>query len=551
MVFQTKFKRFLLSFGIIMFICLTTLFFTACSTSKLDAPDTFSVEGSILSWNSVDNAGDYIVRINDEDNETSNESFDLSIMPSGINKVQVRAKKHGMHQQSDFGETLYIKKLKAPSSNSMYGDCLYWGSVIEAKSYEFNLYNSQNNLIFSTITTQTQLKFSNIESFIKENEYCSMGVRAIGDGQYNVLEDNTIIFATIPSSFNTGYVINYSNEMETPYNIILDESKQSISWNSVYYSAKYNIEIQNENKDVVYRKENYDNTSLSIVDNEIFNSLSSSGKYSIRVQAQKLDSPIWIIKDNIARFTENNSQYGEYEFNVNVNAQLPEVTNLKFLWNGISWNEVFGASSYNIKLLDLENNELYSGNSQYRGENLLSHLNKITKNISIADKHKFIVNAIPNNTKLFIYKNQIVKFNQNSPDCIYEFDVTINDKIEPPTYFYLDCRYVDGYFRWYNVNHSAISKSVNGYYIVIEDDSGNIVYEKYDTSYFDGNFFELVDSNLTNYFKNSGNYKLKVQSVCNNSIDNYNDRLIITEMSETAEFSFNYNAETKEITSNK
>lgn len=548
MILSKSLKKFLFTVPclILFLICLLSL--TGCGAKeKLDAPNTFSIEGSTLSWESVSNATDYIVRINDTDEyETSEESFDISFLLSGVNKIQVKAKETDDYKQSDYGETLYINKLSSPTDIELSGNKVYWSSVEGAVSYAIRLTNSNNEITFETTSNTNNLLFETLQDIIYTNTYSVLSISSIGDGQHNVFEDNTIIFATIPSSFNSGYVINFKDAMPKPDLIKLNKLTQQFEWSSNFINNKYDIEIVDSEGTVIFQKANHNQAKISIEEISLNTSILNTGKHKIRIKALKPATPSWNLENYIARYPELDSDFAEFEFDIDLEAQVSKPTNLRFSGEtnyitSFIWDKPQGSKSFILSLYDSSQNLIHSETLTSGGVYLATPYNNFIRKLKGSGKYTFIVKATATEQNLFVEDKKIVLYKQDSEEQSFEFTYTSGTQLSAPKNIQLSNVYVDHKIQWEECSGAM------GYEIKIEDENGNILYSGNEGVNYNGDICYCYTEGFISYLKASGKYKITVIALAIPNIGS--SGLSKAQESEPSSFEFYFNSETKEITS--
>jgi len=256
----------------ITLVCLTLgAVLGACGTNptKLAAPSNLKINGTTLTWDTVENASGYLIQVNTGtavDNGTST-SYSLSgLTTPGTYSLKVQAKGDGTnYSNSDWSaaktytvvdETL--PKLATPSNLQINDTTLTWDAVTNAGGYMIQINGEE------PIDNGTSASYSLAE--LTEPGAYSIKVQAKGDNT-NYADSNwsaakvyTIVDETLP-------------ELATPSNLQISDT--TLTWDAVTNASGYMIQINSE--------EPIDNGTLTSYSLE---ELTEPGEYSIKVLAK-------------------------------------------------------------------------------------------------------------------------------------------------------------------------------------------------------------------------------------------------------------------------
>ena len=543
-------KKFIYSciFAIVCFVGIALIGCSNQTTVKLDEPYGFTTDGTYLTWENVANANHYIVRVNDDEYETETNEFDLRILPAGYNRVQVRAKelstKDYVYQQSDYGEVLYIKKLAAPQSVSFNPNSIVWETVEGAKEYEVTIENEAREVVY-TAKTGSYVELTEIQDYIFEEGQYYISVSALAENKSSV-ENNTFLFTTISSTSNSGNVLTISHKMKTPYYITLNPTTQCIEWEASGYSSGCEATIRDGQNNIVYSgeaKKHYQNYSIPITDIDTTNLL--DGDFTISIKVLKPENPMWIVNYHSAIYTLEDSETVDFNISTNFDEALPAVENIKFVGatsylTSITWSSIV-TSMYEVCLLDADSNVLYSETISTSGIYLVDIYNKFVHEIQESGNYAFTVRALcEHNNELYIHDNRLVRATKDSEIAAFDFVATVNSKLDAPTDIQISNKYVGGEIQWHEPSGAA------GFLITIEDSEGTTVYRGAEDNNLNGNICYFLVDYFKSYLKESGNYKIRIQSISSINLG-WSSTLSKSQDSDIAEFEFYYDSETQQI----
>lgn len=479
---------------------------------KLDAPYKFLMEDTVIQWDEVDNAKDYTVKINEIEYIVQANNFDLQILPSGLNRVQVRAnsyetKKYSF-QQSDYSECLNIKKLTAPKSVYLHSE-LSWASVQGAQKYLVEVRDEERKLLYENIVNTTALASSNFMPLLEFGKRYFASVKAIASEDKNTVQDGLMVFAIINSS-GSDYFFNTTNKLTPPQFLQLDQQQDRLLWQSVKGAAGYNIVIKNQNAEIVYSSNAQKNDygyflSLS----QLGNCLTPDSNYELYLQANVPDAPMWNYEDYHAIYSEKDSDYKKFDLDIDFNVKLPTVHNLRFYGEtsyitSILWDKVKGASEYKFNVISPDGVVVYSTITSNNGFYIADSFNPIIRSLVDSGEYSFSVQALINdNNNLYAHENKIVKFNQDSDCSDFKFFVNADAILDNPYDLKIGTRYVGGEITW-SVKSNNIG--LGGFKITIRDNDNNIVYISGTNSNI------ILVSDFVNYLKTTGKYTITVQA---------------------------------------
>lgn len=532
--------------------CFAGIALIGCSgqtTVKLDEPCGFTTDGTYLSWEKVANANHYIVRVNDVEFESENNVFDLRILSSDYNRVQVRAKEHStsdyVFQQSDYGEVLYIKKLATPQSVSCNPNSIVWGTVEGAKEYKITIENENKAIVYTTTNASTYVKLTEIQEYIFDEGRYYVSVSALAENKSSV-ENNTFLFTTISSAANRGNVLTVSHKMKMPHCITLNSATQCIEWEASGYSSGCEATIRDNQNNIVYSgKANKYYQKYSIPINDIDTTTLIDGNYTISIKVLKPETAMWIIENNSAIYAIENSDTVDFIINTSFDETLPAVDNIKFYGEtsyitSITWSSI-GTSMYEVCLLDENSNKLYTERVSANGIYLIDIYNKFVHEIQESGNYTFTVQALSEQSNdLYILNNELVRATKNSEIVAFDFVATIDSKLDAPTNIKISNKYVGGEIQWHEPSGAA------GFLITIDDSEGTTVYSGGTRCNLNDNIcYFLVDS-FKHYLKFSGNYKMRIQSISFINLG-WTSTLSKSQDSDIVEFEFYYDNETQQI----
>lgn len=532
-------------------ICCAGFALIGCSgqtTVKLDEPYDFSSNGTYLSWAVVTNANHYTVKVNDNEYDTETNKFDLCQLPSGINRVQVRAKEYSTkdckYQQSDFSEILYIKKLEAPKFIRFNSTSINWEPIEDASGYEVTIENEARIVVYSA-KVASYVSMTEISDYImKEGQY-SISVTALADSKPS-LENNTFLFAMISSNSNAGNILTVTHQMEPPTHFMLNAETQCIEWEASGYSSGSEAIIKDSKNHIVYHGEvnkyyQYYSLPISSIDTDYL----IDGDLTISIKVLKPDNPMWIVNYHSAIYPLEDSAIADFNIKTDFDAMLPAVERIGFRGatsyiTSLTWSSI-ASSLYEVRLLDAKSNVLYSETVDYEGIYLVDTYNRYVNKIKENGKYSFTVQAIcENKDELLIYNNKIIRATKDSEVATFDFTATVNSKVNAPDHLSIDYDYGVG-FMWSTVFNAT------GYLVTVKDASGNVVYTGLGgssiSSHMAVSYYKLDE--LVKYLKDSGEYTFSVQALgdVNIGINGLSKSLD----SDVVECSFYYNKEENSI----
>lgn len=543
-------KKYMYSF-IFTILCFVGIALMSCSTQdviKLDEPYGFITDGTYLSWENVANASHYIVKVNDYEYETETNEFDLRIISTGYNRIQVRAKEHStkdyIFQQSDYSEVLYIKRLETPRSIYFNLNSISWETVEDATEYEVIIENEIRKVVYSTKIDSYYVSMEEISNYIMDEGKYYISVTALAENRTSV-ENNTFLFTTISSISNSGNILTVTHQMETPHLISLNAETQCIEWEANGYSGGCEAIIRDSQNNIVYRgkaDKYYQKYSLPISCIDTTNL--TDGDFTVSIKVLKPENPIWIVNYHSAIYAIEDSEIVDFNVSTNFDAALPAVENIRFYGEtlyitSLIWSAKI-ASKYKVCLLDADSKILYSETISIKGIYLVDIYNKFVRMIQESGNYAFTVCALCDyNNELHIYDNKIIRATKDSEIVKFDFVANVNSKLDVPTNIKISSRYVGGEIQWKEPDGAA------GFLVTIKNDNGIVVYNGVADNSWEGDICYFLVSRFNSYLKESGKYTIYIQAI---SFVNLGwSGLSKSEDGDIVEFEFYYDAETQNI----
>ena len=487
---------------------------------KLDAPYGFSVDGNILTWNNISNANEYIVRVGDTEYTVTTNSFDLSRIPAGINRVQVRAKEHETDshtfQQSDFGEVLHIRKMAQTTQISFGFNQLNWSAVAGASGYIVNIFDSREEVVFSRMQVGTWIQFSQFSNLLSTSPSSyTVSVVATAPAGANTIFEETVIFTSINSDTRTVSFVT-SNDIPAPSGLTLNNSESRIEWNRNELPAGNRIIIRDPAKNIIYQSDIMNAWANNFVRLEQFaDKLTVSGVYEISVIALVSNEPVWVLAENRAVWTTLNSQQTTLEFTVDLDKQLSSVERIRFsgqtsFITSLVWDSVIGAQGYKVEIFDGGGSRVFEDTMTTTGAFLNDPFHPITRSLVSTGQHTVVVRALHrSDEQLFMHNNQVVRFTQNSE--IAEFQFMVNAQAQSREVHNLRINASGNRIEW-AVQSFGDGVFPAGFIMEIYCDNGEIVYSHRQNIGVGNNNFINVNS-FANRLGESGIYTFAIRTV--------------------------------------
>ena len=196
---------------------------------SLDAP-VLTVEGTVVSWEAVENASVYSVAVDEvpAGGEITGTSFDFSelVKEVGAHKISVQAEENGLYVASEISVVYYYTygKLEAPVA-TLVGSALSWTEVENAKDYTVML----DGAILDAHVCGTTFDLSGY-------------VAAAGSYEVSV-KANEIGFYNESDACSVTYVLTVSlGKTEAEF----DESTLTLKWNAVVGATVYVVSVDGE-----------------------------------------------------------------------------------------------------------------------------------------------------------------------------------------------------------------------------------------------------------------------------------------------------------------
>ncbi len=223
---HTKFKHILLlviaiTMTFVLASCSLENFFTPAEPEKNTEAPTLTVDGAVVSWQSIADAEKYIVYVNGNATETTETSYSLENMKPGAYDIQVQTVKGDEKATSDIVTVKITATLAAPEI-SLSGNSVSWDAVENATGYEVFVNGESRGTVSGTVYAVLENAVGNY----------NITVKAVG---------NDIFFASGLSN-EVVYTVNES----APQPISLDAPVISIeggvlSWTAVTDATTYKI----------------------------------------------------------------------------------------------------------------------------------------------------------------------------------------------------------------------------------------------------------------------------------------------------------------------
>ncbi len=196
---------------------------------SLDAP-VLTVEGTVVSWEAVENASVYSVAVDEvpAGGEITGTSFDFSelVKEVGAHKISVQAEENGLYVASEISVVYYYTygKLEAPVA-TLVGSALSWTEVENAKDYTVML----DGAILDAHVCGTTFDLSGY-------------VAAAGSYEVSV-KANEIGFYNESDACSVTYVLTVSlGKTEAEF----DENTLTLKWNAVVGATVYVVSVDGE-----------------------------------------------------------------------------------------------------------------------------------------------------------------------------------------------------------------------------------------------------------------------------------------------------------------
>ena len=134
---------------------------------KLNKPSNLAVNGSTLSWDSVDNAQEYFIGVNGEEKgTTTNTTYNLAEIVSGYGNFDITVRAYGDGEKygtSDKSDVFVYRKGNALDTPVVVIDeetkKASWQAIENCNVYEVKVYNGKNQLVDSVETQDTYYVF--------------------------------------------------------------------------------------------------------------------------------------------------------------------------------------------------------------------------------------------------------------------------------------------------------------------------------------------------------------------------------------------------------
>ena len=287
----------------IMLVACIAVFAVACQPKdadgliKLSTPKNLELNGSVLSWDEVENAKEYFISINGVEREQSvtNTTCDLSLIVTGFGdfSITVRAygdgEKYGTSDKSKAKVYHKGKTLDTPIVVINANDKVAtWQPIERAANYSVKVVDGKNNTLDELTVTE---KVGDVYSYSFDKKSSSEDDKEEND-IYGKHGEYIISVIANPSSEDKEYspssagVKSYYNSMQLETPKFRSMSGTTISWNSVStgddYKVTYNLIMVDEEGNIVGDSGELSSTSYSYRSKFNFDEV---GKYIFKVRA--------------------------------------------------------------------------------------------------------------------------------------------------------------------------------------------------------------------------------------------------------------------------
>lgn len=277
--------------------------------TKLATPQNLAINGTQISWDAVNRTSKYVLTIDGKRTEVTTTSFTLTDLSAGTHSIYVQAMGNGSEViTGGFSNALDIKKLATPSALNIKDGLISWGQVPGATAYKVILGTETYN------TDTTSFDLEGYISSIQEGQGTQISVYALGNGS-DVINSDVSATRTI-----SRYARPTSVQVNGDVMVWNPSSLNSVNCN------KYIITIV----DMV----NFTTNDVTVTGTSYQMSNFAPGNYTVSVVA---------VGDNVN--TLNSPASSEFVF-----TKLGNITNLVKQGKTITWDEVFEANGYEIKL---------------------------------------------------------------------------------------------------------------------------------------------------------------------------------------------------------
>ena len=265
--------------GVVIVCLLATCLLVACANStdentqtpvKLDVP-TISLDGNVVTWDAVANAGKYIVSVDDETVEVTDTSYVIVMSAPGTKVVKVKAvaADTSKYTDSDYSQsvtyTLSVQTLATPSL-SVSGTQVSWEAVNNAIAYDVYVDDAETAVrVTSTVYDMSQaavgshtVKVMAIagSAFYENSALSEAATVTIDPAQLATpvvtANDNIFIWATIPNA--SGYEVfvdgvSVGVQVETRYELVANEYRvykvavKALSDNEEFVDSSVSVEV--------------------------------------------------------------------------------------------------------------------------------------------------------------------------------------------------------------------------------------------------------------------------------------------------------------------
>lgn len=321
-----------------------------------------SIEGSLLSWDRVENADYYVLSTQKGTLKTSiienfidlNE-FDLNQLPYGEHTLTLSAKTtQSLINNSDISNAVnYAKKLKldAPSF-SVEDGIISWNAVSyngKNATYEIKIIGQEADINGEVVIINDDF------NMILQTNNTSFDLTSLNAGIYDIhiraVSENETVYPYSDFVLATEGYQNYYY-LQTPSNFNINMPDGDISWDIVNHAVKYQFTMVDSLGNEVYiNDEALSDIELFSNSFKIEKSILEKGEYKVIVRALKNDDlPDYIISSKVA---DMNYIVSDLE------APVVEITDI--LTNGtrtISWNKVDYAIGYKIAIKNTKTDEV-------------------------------------------------------------------------------------------------------------------------------------------------------------------------------------------------
>jgi len=279
------------------------------TVTKLATPQNVMINGTQISWDSVNRTSKYVLTVDGKRTEVTTTSFTLTDLSAGVHSIYVQAMGNGSEViTGSFSNELEIKKLATPTTLNIKDGLISWGQVAGATAYKVVLGTETYN------TDTTSFDLTGYISTIQEGQGTQISVYALGNGS-DVIDSDVSATRTI-------------SKYARPTNVQV--AGDVLVWNpSTLNSVNCNKYIL-----TIIDTVNFTSNDVTVTGTSYQMSNFAAGNYTVSVVA---------VGDNVS--TLNSPSSTEFSF-----LKLGNITNVVKDGATITWDEVVNADGYEVKL---------------------------------------------------------------------------------------------------------------------------------------------------------------------------------------------------------